>query len=102
VTLSAAQRDWLRVIRDQLTRERLAIPGASTPKCSGCGCWMHQFNADCLRCRKRHKARRQTLRRAFAEGRLPSEQNVRARSLSLASRLTPIAAMAAILREGIG
>jgi hypothetical protein len=78
VSLSAAQREWLRAIRDQLVRERLVIPGTKTPKCSGCGVRMYQFNPRCLCCRKRHKARRQTLRRAFAEGRLPSEEHVRA------------------------
>jgi hypothetical protein len=35
VALTAAQREWLRGIRDQLTRERLTIPEADTPRCRG-------------------------------------------------------------------
>jgi hypothetical protein len=35
VALTAAQREWLREIRDQLTRERLTIPEADTPRCRG-------------------------------------------------------------------
>jgi hypothetical protein len=76
--VTGKQREWVRAIRDQLVRERLPTVGARTPKCAGCGVKMFQFNPRCLRCRKRHKARLATLRRAFAEGRLPSEEHVRA------------------------
>jgi hypothetical protein len=69
----------LRAIRDQLTRERLAIPEADMPRYRGCRCWLHEHTPGCAHCRYRHAARRLRLRLLFAE-----REHKRRRPLGLA------------------
>jgi hypothetical protein len=76
VSITAAQRDWLKRMLDELARRRLREASAGARRCR-CGAPLGERRAGCSACKSRYWARRRELNRRFRELTFPRPERQR-------------------------